>query len=207
MKNNPILKLFHTPGLIYDNIFKEKKCYAKNELILGSSSDRDELGIMLEGTAYLQSVEDNGDSSLIEFFAPGDIVSNLLPRNSNVSLYFVTAKSKASILFFSRSRILDYPVCNDRLIISAAEYLMTEPLDRARFHTDILLQRSIRGKLMALFRHYSFKTGQKEFTLPIPLSDVADYIAADRSAMMREIRKMNNEHIISSQRQTIILLE
>ena len=38
---------------------------------------------------------------------------------------------------------------------------------------------------------------------PAELSGLTDYIAADRSAMMREIRKMNNEHIISSQRQNM----
>ena len=38
------------------------------------------------------------------------------------------------------------------------------------------------------------------------LADVADYISVDRSAMMREIKKMNADNIICSKGQKITLL-
>ena len=44
------------------------------------------------------------------------------------------------------------------------------------------------------------------FSLPLSLSDLADYLAVDRSAMMRELKKLNNEHIIYSKGQNITIL-
>ena len=41
--------------------------------------------------------------------------------------------------------------------------------------------------------------GQRQkpsFQLPFSLSALADYISADRSAMMRELKKMKDEHLV-----------
>ena len=38
--------------------------------------------------------------------------------------------------------------------------------------------------------------GNDSFDIPVSLSDLADYLSVDRSAMMREIKKMKNENII-----------
>ena len=45
------------------------------------------------------------------------------------------------------------------------------------------------------------------FYLPLPLSDLADYLSVDRSAMMREIKKMNEENIIISEKRKITVIE
>ena len=44
------------------------------------------------------------------------------------------------------------------------------------------------------------------FTLPMPFSDLADYLAVDRSAMMRELKKLNDEKIIKTTIRKITLL-
>ena len=51
---------------------------------------------------------------------------------------------------------------------------------------DVLSRRSIREKLLCYFRQQTEKSGEDVFTLPFSLSVLADYIATDRSAMMRE---------------------
>ena len=64
---------------------------------------------------------------------------------------------------------------------------------------DVLSRRSIRDKLLCYFRHLSDKAGQTTFTLPFSLSTLADYIATDRSAMMRELKRLREEDLICSE--------
>ena len=56
----------------------------------------------------------------------------------------------------------------------------------------------IREKLLCYFRQQSEKEGANTFTLPFSLSTLADYIATDRSAMMRELKRLREEGTVSS---------
>ena len=68
-----------------------------------------------------------------------------------------------------------------------------------------LSRRSIREKLLCYF---GLQTGGDDcgsFHLPFTLSALADYISADRSAMMRELRKMKEEHLVDIDRGQVTL--
>lgn len=70
---------------------------------------------------------------------------------------------------------------------------------------DILSHRSIRGKLMSYFRIQSTKTGELSFSLPFSLLKLANYLCIDRSAMMREIKKMKEEELIAIEGKRVTL--
>ena len=74
-------------------------------------------------------------------------------------------------------------------------------------HLDILMQKSVRDKLITFFEYLSAKKGTAKFTVPLPFTDLADYLSVDRSAMMRELTKMNNDNIIISNKRKITLLK
>ena len=59
---------------------------------------------------------------------------------------------------------------------------------------------------MIYFAYLAELGSSKNIRLPIPLSDLSGYICADRSAMMREIKNMNDDGLISSKGQNILLL-
>jgi CRP-like cAMP-binding protein len=63
---------------------------------------------------------------------------------------------------------------------------------------DVLSRRSIREKLLCYFRQLADEAGSDTFTLPFSLSTLADYIATDRSAMMRELKRLREEGVIRS---------
>ena len=63
---------------------------------------------------------------------------------------------------------------------------------------DVLSRRSIREKLLCYFRQLSQQSGSRTFTLPFSLSTLADYIATDRSAMMRELKRLREEGSVRS---------
>ena len=71
---------------------------------------------------------------------------------------------------------------------------------------DVLSRRSIREKLLCYFRQQTEKSGEDVFTLPFSLSVLADYIATDRSAMMRELRHLKEQGIVCTDGRQIRLL-
>ena len=72
-------------------------------------------------------------------------------------------------------------------------------------HVDMLCQRTLRSKLMSFFEYLESEEKSNSFTLPLPFSDLADYLGVDRSAMMREIKKLNEEKIISNDKRKVTI--
>ena len=61
---------------------------------------------------------------------------------------------------------------------------------------SILSQKTNRDKILSYFRILSQNSFSKTFTVPFSLTDLADYLSVDRSAMMREIKALKEDGII-----------
>ena len=48
--------------------------------------------------------------------------------------------------------------------------------------------------------------GSKTIELPFSLTDLADYLMIDRTAMMREIKRLKDENVIKKVKNKIVLL-
>ena len=71
---------------------------------------------------------------------------------------------------------------------------------------ELLTKRSIRDKLLGYFSLLSTKNLSKTFSLPFSLTDLADYLSIDRSAMMREMKGLKEEGFIEKTGHKITLL-
>ena len=80
-------------------------------------------------------------------------------------------------------------------------------LKTRQLHTriEVLSQRSIRSKLLTYFRQLAFRNHSNSFTLPFTLGAMADYLFIDRSAMLREMKKLREENLIQSKGREIHL--
>lgn len=70
---------------------------------------------------------------------------------------------------------------------------------------ELLTKRSIRDKLIGYFSILSTRSFSKTFTLPFSLTDLADYLSVDRSAMMRELKYLKDDGIIKKSGNKITL--
>ena len=70
---------------------------------------------------------------------------------------------------------------------------------------EVLSCRSTREKLLCYFRICAYESRSLSFTLPFTLSALADYICADRSAMMRELKRLKEEGVLRSEGRRITL--
>ncbi len=184
----------------------EEKSYKKNDIITKYQENDNKAGIVRSGLAYLISINDNGETSILDYYESGNIFGQNFSPNTSINLYYIFAKKNTEVTFYSYDKLFNCCDNNCQKHKQMINHLIGCYVGRTQIHIDILTQRSIRAKLMTYFRYISRQQNNTTVSLPLSLSDLADYIAADRSAMMREIKKLNNENIITSKGNTISLL-
>ncbi len=184
----------------------EDKSFGKGEVIMKFRPHNKNSGIIKEGLAYLISINDRGEENILDYYEGGNIFGSAFSPDTNVNLYFVVAKKKCTVSFFDHSSMIKLCRSDCKKHIIFIENIMTTISCRNQIHIDILSQRTIRSRLTTYFAYLSEISGTKTLRLPIPLCDLAEYICTDRSAMMRELGKMNEDGLISSSGHTIQLL-
>ena len=91
------------------------------------------------------------------------------------------------------------------MVVSNLLKLMSEKTQALSEHLEVLSRRTTREKLLAYFSLLSAKNRSAYFTLPFSQTSLADYICVDRSAMMRELRRMSDEGLLEIDRRNVKL--
>lgn len=175
--------------------------YRKGESVTRTSSSGDTIGIIRRGTAYLVSINRDAQRRILDYYVEGDLF-RLTPQDDEE--LFLTAKTACDVDFISYERLMALEDRRLRELLS--QRLFGETRRRLLRHLDVLGQRTLRSKLTVYFEQLAAKQGSR-LTLPIPYSDLADYIAADRSAMMRELSAMERDGILSANKGEVVLSE
>lgn len=187
----------------------QKKTFRKNQTITTYIKKRNQICIILNGEADLVRYDLNGDKSIIEHFTKNDIFGEafyIITTNNELS---VEAKKNCEVLFFIYDNIHQKCRHNCKFHHTLTEnfsYLILNKVMDLNTRVEILSKRSIREKLCGYFNILSTRNLSKTFSLPFSLTDLADYLSVDRSAMMREIKSLKDEGFITKNGNKITLL-
>lgn len=173
--------------------------YRKGESITRKSSSGDTIGIIKRGTAYLVAINRDAQRRIMDYYVEGDMF-RLSPQDGEE--FFLTAKTACEVDFISYERLMALEDRRLRELLS--QRLFGETRRRLLRHLDILGQRTLRSKLTVYFEQLAARQGSR-ITIPIPYADLADYIAADRSAMMRELSAMEHDGILTANKGEVVL--
>ena len=94
---------------------------------------------------------------------------------------------------------------HEELLIGLPNLVLTKVSD-LNLRIEILSQKTIRDKILSYFRILSQNSFSKTFTVPFSLTDLADYLSVDRSAMMRELKNLIDDGVILKKGNNIKLL-
>ena len=172
--------------------------YDRGEIILSHLRDTGETAIVLEGTVLLINVNADGQKSILDICREGDAFGGGIFPERGLGGCYAVAKTACMISYVDYSRLIHCCENSCDKHADLIDYLLGTAARRSVAHIDILSRRTIREKLMTAFEYFLDTDKRTEQTLPLSLSELADYLCCDRSAMMREIRRLNNEGIISS---------
>ena len=183
--------------------------YARGETLLRAGETTDSMGLMLEGSVTIRSDDLWGNRTILSHVGPGQFFAETYAfLKGSVLLVDVCANENCRILFF-RIGALRGPtgradpwlirLTTNLLVISSHKNLV---LSERSFHTA---PRTIRARLLAYLHTVSVQTRSAEFDIPFDRQQLADYLNIDRTALSRELGRMQDEGLITFRKNHFVI--
>lgn len=177
------------------------KKYGNGEMICGLGALRHDIGILCSGSAVMARIDIDGGIHVLERLEEGGIFGEFIAFSSLPGdTLSVIAEGECEALLLPHRKIMQ-PCSNScdchHILLENLFALISRKTQILSERVEILSRRSIQEKLLCYFRITATKTGSLTFQLPFSLSDLADYICTDRSAMMRQLKKLRETSLIT----------
>lgn len=185
------------------------KHFDKNEVITSYIKKRNQFCILVNGNADLVRYDLSGNRTIVEHFSKNDIFGEVFYVVTTNNELFVEAKEKCEVLFYIYDDIHGKCRSNCKFHSVLAENLpelILRKVTSLNMRVELLTKRSIRDKLLGYFSMLSTRNLNKTFSLPFSLTDLADFLSVDRSAMMRELKTLREDGFIEKVGNKITLL-
>ena len=185
------------------------KQFEKGEVITNFIQKRNQFCMLIYGSADLVRYDLNGNKTIIERILEGNAFGEIFYTINTNNEFFVEATKKSKVLFFKYDDIKNKCTnnCKFHAILSERlpEIILNKVID-LNTRIELLTKRSIRDKLIEYFNTLSTRTFSKTISLDMSLTNLADYLSVDRSAMMREMKTLKEEGFIRKTGNKITLL-
>ncbi len=194
--------------LPYNCALVDKKEFQTNEVITTFLLKRNQFCILMDGEAQLVTYDKNGNKKILYYYRKNDIFGESLFKVYTDRELFVLAKKKCTVLFFPydvAERCTENCFYHTELLRKLPDLIM-HSIAEQNFRMLLITKKSVREKLLTYFEILSLESGKKAFELPFSLVDMADYLMVERTAMMRELKRMKDENIIKKNKNKITLV-
>ena len=181
-----------------------------NETIMSYKEAPYYLYVVLSGTAELATYDYDGNKTVLERFAQDSLFGDMFFAPLGKDDFSVYATTSCEVLYFRYNDAINQceNVCKrHKMFLDNLFVLLSKKFISQSEHIEILTKGTIREKLMCYFKHREAESDSFSFTLPMSLSALSEYLGIDRSAMQREIRRLNDKEIIVSKGKKITLVK
>ena len=186
-----------------------EKRYEKGETLLTAGSVTERMGLVLEGSVTIESNDAWGNRTIISHVGCGQVFAETYALLENEPMLVdVTASENCRILFLRSGRIQSL---NSSLEPWALKYITN--LLTISMHKNLILSgrsfhtapKTIRGRVMAYLNSVSLQKHSRKFDIPFDRQQLADYLNLERSALSKELSKMQREGLISCRKNHFII--
>ena len=181
--------------------------FPKNELILSNINQGNIIGIVIKGMMQIIKTDYNGTRTIIEELEENDIFGTIISPLSNE--YDILTKEESTVYIIDYDEIKKLDLENksyyNQFLKNLLEIIILK-IEERNNRIEILTKKTIRNKLLEYFNIESKKNGLRVINLPFNFTDLADYLAIDRSAMSRELKYLKEEGFIEIKNHKITLL-
>lgn len=180
--------------------------FKKNTTVISSLKNENIIGLVLNG--YLQRIKTdyNGNVSILEEFYEDDVFgNNRITYSFSEQTVIAKEDSKVVIIYFDDIINSDLSYTYFIQFLKNLLKIYSKKLNNNNDRIEILTNKTIRNKLLTYFKIKSKQVNSKIIYLPYNYSDLADYLAVDRSSMHRELKNLKEEGIIDVKNKKITL--
>lgn len=188
----------------------EEKTFSSGETIHHFSSQKPVIGILLNGAASVLRYEFNGSRTILEMLEPNSVFGEILAFHSEeYEAVHLQCETDCKVLIIDYESLMkpctNACSCHTKLIQNVTWLISKKTMGLSQ-RVEVLSKRTIREKLYCYFMQESLRQKSNSFRIPFTMSDLADYLSVDRSAMMRELKKMKEDGLLSSEKRIVRLL-
>ena len=173
--------------------------YEKGELLLMAGYETREVGIILEGEITAAKPMPDGTAVVMTRMGPGGVFADVLAGGNSKSPVNVTAASDCLVLYLAYDAMLrpgdtlstaHWKLLQNWLKTISGKYFA---LDR---RLELLCCKSLRGRICLWLLEQREQAGSDTFTIPMTRAELAAYLNCDRSALSRELGRMQEEGLV-----------
>lgn len=188
-----------------------EESYQKNDRIFSAGSSIHEIGLVESGGVNIVVNFYWGDSSIFGHIGKGSIFGeNYAAIPGEPLLCDVVATEESQILFLDLHKLLrscqnscsfHHRLIHNLLRISGQKSLH---LSRRMMHTA---PKSIRDRVLSYLSEQALVQGKAHFFIPFNRQQLADYLNLDRSALSKELSKMEKEGLLRFRKNEFTLIQ
>ncbi len=185
--------------------------YMQGEEIIKYSRLRLSFTAMIaDGKVSLKAIDESGNFLDEETLKKGDVVGELFGMPPVGVNYVLSAKSDCNLYFFNPSEL--FSPWNDKSSGKQMEFIsymfskVSSRLQKREERLLILKKSTTREKLLAFLKIESKKSNSPRLKLKMSQTELSEYLLTNRSALAREISRLNKEGVIKSKGKSFELL-
>ena len=174
------------------------KQYTNKELILSYYPIKKTIGFITYGKAFVIKIDIDGNIIIMRELKENDIFSNLFFQNSEDEIHIIS-NEYTEVVFIDYYSIINNNLnnqINKNITIQLFE-LLIEDNRQQNEKIELLSKRTVREKLIFFLKRRTNK--DNIFKVTTSYKAIAEYIAVDRSNLMRELNKMESEGLIKKE--------
>lgn len=187
-----------------------EKSYKKGALLMRAGNVTDRMGLVLEGSVTIESNDIWGNRTVLSNVGRGQFFAETYALLENEPMLVdVVANENCRILFLrigSLNKLISIKsswattLIANLLTVSTRKNLL---LSGRSFHTS---PKTIRGRVMSYLNTLSLQKGTDEFDIPFDRQQLADYLNLERTALSKELGKMQRDGLIEFKKDHFCLL-
>lgn len=178
-------------------------------LILHGDAPR-QIGILLSGSVQIRQTDYEGNSVLLHQILPGMLFGEAFVCAHQPFTVSVSAAKDSTVLwidyqkiqggFQNQSQTAAYVLSNLLKFLAEKNIFFTERIRH-------LSKRSLRAKILSYLSRQSALQKSLSFSIPLNRQELADYLAADRSALSAVLSKLQNEGVLTFHKNHFTLIK
>lgn len=174
----------------------------QNIISLGSKVSG--IGVLLSGNARVVKDDFWGNSTILAHLGQGDIFGEAFACSGCAATVDVYADSDAVVMWLPYTRLIGADAGG--VISRRLAYMFAKKNVFLTNRIEHLSQRSLREKILSYLKEQAVAAGSSSFTISLDRAGMADYLAADRSALSAMLGKLKKEGIIDYHKNHFVLM-
>jgi len=165
-------------------------------------------GLVLKGCILVQQIFADGSTVLLRTVGPGELFGVSMAFSPDENIY-VTSSGNSDVLFLHLPSKNGENTCSCKyrmIILENLIYILAENNKHLNKKIQILSRPSLREKLILFLSNQKSMQKTKELKLTMTREKIAQYINADRSAVSRELSRMQKDGLIEIKNKSVEII-